>query len=353
MRFLFKPLFIFILLIVTLNSWGQEKNKKYNPFEAIGKKGEIVTAYGDRFVEVFDTDSIQRIGSVLFHIYEKKVIRLLNPDSVFTKVSDNSSASRWYQVDPLAGSMSSWSPYNFAFDNPIRYNDPDGRAPFADYYNQKGQRIGTDGVDDGRVYVVTNKKEAETIKATNKAGGTTEVSSVSSAVQLPSAFVRSEMGLAVDRMGQRNDNRNDVFKGNDDEGGFHEEGGVYGPTRDGTMAVVHAKPGAKADPMADAMATVAPGVAADPSQADLLPRPEGSFHVHPSGTRGGGSNSLGPKGSFNPEPTPGVDYNEASGYRGNSYVLSPSNGTVYIINKTSSTPVATFPLKQFLSIGNK
>lgn len=159
------------------------------------------------------------------------------------------------------------------------------------------------------------------------------------------------MGKAVDRMESANTRRTDEFKGDDDEGRFHEEGGVYGPTKDGTEAVVHAKPGAKSDPFSEAMATVVPGIAADPSQESTLPRPEGSFHIHPSGTKQSGS--VGRSGSFNPEPTPVVDYDEASGYRGNSYVLSPSNGTVYIINKTSSTPVATFPLKQFLSIGIK
>ena len=36
---------------------------------------------------------------------------------------------RWWQIDPKSSGLVEWAPYNYSFNNPIRYSDPEGDCP--------------------------------------------------------------------------------------------------------------------------------------------------------------------------------------------------------------------------------
>ena len=64
--------------------------------------------------------------------------------------------NRFWQIDPLADQFPAWSTYSYTFNNPLRFTDPTGMAPMGDYFNQYGDYLGNDGIDDDKVYQTTD-----------------------------------------------------------------------------------------------------------------------------------------------------------------------------------------------------
>ena len=177
----------------------------------------------------------------------------------------------WLSVDPMSDKYPSMSPYNYCAWNPAMLVDPDGNE-IGDFYNLKGEWIGMDGINDGRIFLVTNESDVSMIlkNGENCDIQTTNVSDVKSAIEPPSANLREDM-------------LSNLIK-NDNSNPYREYGGlVIGETN---LIIAWAKPGPEfqyGEP-----AHINPFDLQDPN---ILISHSGDcaqkwrFHSHPSGIR--------------------------------------------------------------------
>ena len=64
----------------------------------------------------------------------------------------------WWAVDPLAELYPEESPYVFGHNNPMRFNDPDGRSPDDHIFNERGEYVRTDKRNAPDRVVIENSK---------------------------------------------------------------------------------------------------------------------------------------------------------------------------------------------------
>jgi hypothetical protein len=110
----------------------REKNiQAGNPFAKFGYKAKVATLSNGKYLEFHDLDSIVTIGSVRFHVDKMQIVGYVERDTLNPDAQPlGDTTGRWISVDPLSEEFPEWSPYTMSFNNPIRFVDPDGRAPF-------------------------------------------------------------------------------------------------------------------------------------------------------------------------------------------------------------------------------
>ena len=105
------------------------QNEPVNPFEEFGYTPKIATLSKGKYVEFYDQDTIVQIGGAVFNTVTMKIMGFVEYDTIRNEYNISPEViSRWLSPDPLSSEYPSWSPYNYAADNPIFYTDPDGRA---------------------------------------------------------------------------------------------------------------------------------------------------------------------------------------------------------------------------------
>jgi hypothetical protein len=116
---------LLLLILSNVIAFGQAQD----PYEMFGHKSSVV--YETPITELLyirNKDTNSNIKALAFDVRHNVVKLLGNNDTTLEEIKiEASQVLRWLSTDPKASQAPNWSPYRAFFDNPIRYNDPDGQ----------------------------------------------------------------------------------------------------------------------------------------------------------------------------------------------------------------------------------
>lgn len=152
-----------------------------NPYQSLGKempKGKMLTLSNGKFQEFFPNDTLVPIGSVMYNTITGDVVAFLTRDTMYAEYNlEPELVSRWLSPDPLGAKFTQWSPYHYAYNNPLRFIDPDGRSgePIFDEKKKTVTINSTFIAYGGEAKNYAAKFASNVAKKWNAAGGTVKV----------------------------------------------------------------------------------------------------------------------------------------------------------------------------------
>jgi hypothetical protein len=145
-------------------------NKELPKFQTA--KGKFATLSWGIFDERHINKPTERIGNTMFNT-KTKIITSFTKDQILYNNYDFDPVVFAWNIDPMYAKHPGMSPYHFAVNNPIAFNDPDGNTEY--YFN--GKWAGSDNNKNNNLIGIVKSKEVyNTIKNAMKENGIYNVS---------------------------------------------------------------------------------------------------------------------------------------------------------------------------------